>query len=309
MRPAAHRGTAFAAACQSSFALSKKQNKRSDDVENGKNPKKEKIGAPKDEIQNERRFMTKTLHQFLGLLFCLFFLALTAIPVMAASKKTELSPKTIRDKSVGSYPSVRVTVNGEALSGGGLLIHETTYIPLRSFTDALTDASIGYDSASRQASVEDKGLVMLVSDGGHVTYANGRALYSLTPAVVMSDGRMYLPVRIAAKVMGVSVSWNEKTRSVSLSGETRYLTSGDEYYNKDSLYWLSRIISAESRGEPLLGQIAVGSVVLNRVRSPLYPATIYGVIFDRQYGVQFSPVKDGSIYQAPHEVSVTAAKI
>ncbi len=253
--------------------------------------------------------MTRAIHKVLGLFFCLVFLALTALPAMAAGKKTELSPKTIRDKSVSSYPSVRVTVNGELLAGNGILIHDTTYIPLRSFTDALTDASIGYDSASRQASVEDEGLVMLVSDGGHIVYANGRALYSLTPAVVMKDGRMYLPVRTAAKVMGVTVSWNDTTRSVSVRGNAQYLASGDHYYNKDALYWLSRIISAESQGEPLLGQIAVGNVVLNRVHSPLYPATIYGVIFDRRYGIQFSPVKDGSIYNSPYEASVTAAKI
>lgn len=253
--------------------------------------------------------MTKAINKVLGLFFCFVFLALTALPAMAAGKRTELSPKAIRNKSISSYPSVRITVNGESLAGGGILIHETTYIPLRSFTDALTDARIGYDSKSRQASVEDEGLVMLVSDGSHVTYANGRALYSFTPAVVMSDGRMYLPVRIAAKIMGVSVSWSDQTRSVSIGGDAQYLVSGDRYYNKDSLYWLSRIISAESQGEPLLGQIAVGNVVLNRMRSPLYPNTIYGVIFDRRYGVQFSPVKDGSIYKAPYEASVTAAKI
>ncbi len=253
--------------------------------------------------------MTKAFHKTLGLFFCLAFLLLTALPTFAATKKTELAPKTIRDKNVGAYPSVGISYNGEVLAGGGLLIYETTYIPLRAFTDALTDANIRYNAKDREATVEDAGLSMVVRDGSHVIYANGRALYSFTPAVVMSDGKMYLPIRIAAKVMGVSVSWNDKTRSVSILGEAEYLVSGDHYYNKDSLYWLSRIISAESRGESLLGQIAVGNVVLNRMRSPLYPNTIYGVIFDRLYGVQFSPVLDGSIYQTPYEASVTAAKI
>ena len=251
----------------------------------------------------------RTLERFLGLFFCLVFLLMTAIPAAAAAKKTELAPKTVRDKSVSSYPSVGVSVGGKALAGGGLLIHETTYIPLRAIVEALTDARIGFESKTREASVEDEGLVMLVRDGSQTVYANGRALYSLTPAVVMSDGRMYLPIRTAAKVLGISVSWNEKTRSVSLSQGVSYLVSGDAYYNKDSLYWLSRIISAESQGEPLLGQIAVGCVVLNRVRSPEYPSTIYGVIFDRRYGIQFSPVKNGSIYNTPYEASVTAAKI
>ena len=45
------------------------------------------------------------------------------------------------------------------------------------------------------------------------------------------------------------------------------------------------------------------------MRSPHYPSTIYGVIFDRRYGVQFSPVLNGSIYREPYAASVTAAKI
>jgi N-acetylmuramoyl-L-alanine amidase len=253
--------------------------------------------------------MKKAFEKTLGLFFCLTFLILTALPTAAAAKKTELTTKHVRDKNVNAHPSVQITYSGQSIAGGGLLINETTYIPLRAFVDTLTDAVITYDAKNREATVTDKGLTLLVRDGSHVIYANGRALYSLTPAVVMSDGKMYIPIRTAAKVMGVSVTWSDKTRSASLAGKVSYLISGDLYYNADSLYWLSRIISAESRGEPLLGQIAVGSVVLNRMRSPLYPATIYGVIFDRRYGVQFSPVSDGSIYQSPYEASVTAAKI
>ena len=58
-----------------------------------------------------------------------------------------------------------------------------------------------------------------------------------------------------------------------------------------------------------LGQIAVGNVVLNRVRSKSYPNTIYGVIFDRKNGTQFSPVALGTIYQKPTASAVIAAKI
>ena len=72
---------------------------------------------------------------------------------------------------------------------------------------------------------------------------------------------------------------------------------------------LSRIISAESRGEPLEGQIAVGNVVLNRVASADFPDTIYGVIFDDRWGGQFTPVRNGTIYQEPSARSVEAARL
>ena len=72
---------------------------------------------------------------------------------------------------------------------------------------------------------------------------------------------------------------------------------------------MSRVISAESRGEPLLGKLAVGTVVLNRVASEEFPDTIYDVIFDRKWGVQFAPVANGTIYDDPTEESVLAARL
>jgi N-acetylmuramoyl-L-alanine amidase len=49
------------------------------------------------------------------------------------------------------------------------------------------------------------------------------------------------------------------------------IESGDTWYDEEDLYWLSRIISAEARGESLEGQIAVGNVVLNRMKSDRWP--------------------------------------
>jgi N-acetylmuramoyl-L-alanine amidase len=57
------------------------------------------------------------------------------------------------------------------------------------------------------------------------------------------------------------------------------------------------------------GKLAVGNVILNRVRSSAYPNTIYGVIFDRKYGTQFSPVANGTIYNTPTADSIIAAKM
>lgn len=91
----------------------------------------------------------------------------------------------------------------------------------------------------------------------------------------------------------------QPTPSVSHSGAS---------LDEDAVFWLSRIISAESKGESLEGQIAVGNVVLNRVKSPEFPNTIYGVIFDDRWGGQFEPVRNGTIYLEPTEQSILAAK-
>lgn len=62
----------------------------------------------------------------------------------------------------------------------------------------------------------------------------------------------------------------------------------------DDFTLLCRMISAEARGEPYTGQVAVGAVILNRVRHPSFPNTVSGVLF--QPGA-FSPVADGQFYR------------
>ncbi|SDK20139.1 cell wall hydrolase [Natronincola ferrireducens] len=97
------------------------------------------------------------------------------------------------------------------------------------------------------------------------------------------------------------------TTNVAAATNTQSPSRGGSQRDED-IYWLSRIIHAEAQGEPYQGKVAVGNVILNRVRSGKFPNTIYGVIFDRQDGyTQFSPVIDGTIYNTPHKDSVKAA--
>lgn len=68
---------------------------------------------------------------------------------------------------------------------------------------------------------------------------------------------------------------------------------------------LARAINGEARGEPYIGQVAVGAVILNRTRNPKFPRTVAGVIY--QPGA-FSAVSDGQINLSPTESSVRAAR-
>ena len=68
---------------------------------------------------------------------------------------------------------------------------------------------------------------------------------------------------------------------------------------------LARIISAEARGEPYTGQVAVGAVVLNRVEHPSFPDTIAGVIY--QNGA-FTAVNDGQFWEPVASSAYNAAR-
>lgn len=68
---------------------------------------------------------------------------------------------------------------------------------------------------------------------------------------------------------------------------------------------LAKLIYGESRGEPYTGQVAVGAVVMNRVKSSSFPNTIAGVIY--QSGA-FDAVSDGQINMTPDNASKRAAQ-
>ena len=76
-------------------------------------------------------------------------------------------------------------------------------------------------------------------------------------------------------------------------------------YSSSELDLLARMISAEARGEPYTGQVAVGAVILNRVEHPSFPNSISGVCYQRG---AFSSVSDGQINMTATQSCKNAAR-
>ena len=213
------------------------------------------------------------------------------------------------DLSEKAYAGVRVLLNrGDIISGQGRIINSVTYVPLRAFCDALGGATVTWDQSTRTAKVTTSRVTVYAKQGALYLRANDRYFYTVEP-IANIDGTLFVPVRPLAKAFGLGLEWDNSLRAVLLSSGGKIPVSGSSFYKSDEVLWMARIIHAEASGEPFNGKIAVGNVVLNRVRSPQYPNTIYGVIFDRKHGTQFSPVSFGTIYNTPSEESVIAAKI
>ena len=98
------------------------------------------------------------------------------------------------------------------------------------------------------------------------------------------------------KALGMTQSYNALVSGDSSS------TGG---YASSEVYLLARTIYAEGRGEPYTGQVAIGAVVLNRVRSKDFPNTVSGVIYQKH---AFTAVSDGQINLTPNETAMRAAK-
>ena len=234
-------------------------------------------------------------------LFAACLMGITSLSASATANNRIIFPTAASSTTIYSK-------NARVLEGQAAIIDSVTYVGLRSFCDLFGNYKISWNDATKTAKVTGEGLSLTATSGDLYIYANGRCLYTVTPIRII-DNKLCVPIRAIAKALGVEVSWNDKTRSIELTDTGKYFAWSDSFYDNDELYWLSRIISAEAKGESLKGQIAVGNVVLNRVRSSSYPNTIYGVIFDRKHGTQFSPVSFGTIYNTPTASSIIAAKI
>ena len=190
----------------------------------------------------------------------------------------------------------------------GRHIDSVTYVPLYHFADTFGGCVYGWSFSEGVAYARANGLYLTADPGDLYITANDRCFYTGVP-VLDINGTVYVPITPMAKAFGVTVdpvSYGE----INLWGSGHnYCAHASSVYSSDELYWLSRIINAEAGGESMKGKMAVGNVVMNRVAHPSYPNTIYGVIFDRKYGTQFTPAANGTIYRTPNADSIRAAKM
>lgn len=96
----------------------------------------------------------------------------------------------------------------------------------------------------------------------------------------------------------------EEIRMAELAAQSSWRDISEVSFAEGDRYLLANLIYCEAGGEPYVGQVAVGSVVINRVLSSVYPDTVTGVIY--QSG-QFSPVASGRLALALAEGRATAS--
>ena len=112
-------------------------------------------------------------------------------------------------------------------------------------------------------------------------------------------------VRFFQRKNGLSVDGIAGPKTLAAMGITNSSSSSSSSSNSTNVNLLARLIYGEARGEPYTGQVAVGAVVLNRVKSSSFPNTISGVIY--QSGA-FDVVKDGQINLTPNSTALKAAQ-
>lgn len=124
--------------------------------------------------------------------------------------------------------------------------------------------------------------------------------------VVMAGGAVILLRPCLLRHPGGDGAYAIRNTSVSAGAAPASLEladPGQAYgYNFDLM---ARVISAEAKGEPYVGQVAVGAVILNRIDHPRFPKTVPGVVYEPD---AFTAVSAGQLWQAPAATSMRAAQ-
>ncbi len=200
---------------------------------------------------------------------------------------------------VSQSKTITIKVDDEILNPDKMpyIEEDRAFVPIRFIAKALNVNDISWDNETKTAILADNTKRIELTLGSSTAKVNGKII-ALDSPINIYEGRIFVPVRFVAEIFECLVSWDH--------ANYRVLINTLNSYGKD-IYWLSRIVHAESHGEPYEGKLAVANVVINRKNSPDFPDSIKGVIFDKNYGYQYTPVLNGTIYNTPSWDSVKAA--
>ena len=112
-------------------------------------------------------------------------------------------------------------------------------------------------------------------------------------------------VKSFQKKNGLTVDGIAGTKTLNAMGITSSSNSSGTTSNSSNVNLLAHLIYGEARGESYIGQVAVGAVIMNRVKSSVFPNTIAGVIYQKG---AFDAVSDGQINMSPDNSAKKAAQ-
>lgn len=189
------------------------------------------------------------------------------------------------------------------------VVKGVTYVSLLEMAKEFDENAVcNWDANTRTATVSTDKLQLTAMGGQLYLVANGRYFYVSETLQTNAEGDgLIVSLSMLAKAFDAELFWNAETDVTSVVTGSGGILSGDQFYNPDDLFWMSRVVYAESGNQPLEGQMGVAMVVLNRVERPAYPNTILGVLAQQN---QFSVYQNGALaYRTPTENSIIAAKL
>ena len=171
--------------------------------------------------------------------------------------------------------------------------------------EVITDLS---ETVAGAVYADESEAIQLVIGSNELIALGEKKQMDVVPELV--NGRTMVPIRFVSENLDCDVKWDELTYSVSIYKEGIVIPEElieNRWYTDEDLMWLARIVHVEVKGLSVNGRVAVANVVLNRVKSPEFPNTVYDVIFASG---QFPPVKKAGFKElVPSKDCFIAAKM
>lgn len=213
---------------------------------------------------------------------------------------------TLFPNSTAASAPIFIHMNGQQLSVPNnltIIQNGRVYVPI-SFISNSMGANVKWNHQRKIVNISQSNNQVELRIGQQV-YVHNMVRKGMDVAPFIRQSRTMVPIRFVADSLNLHVHWDANRRTVFLQTNHQPAEQISE-----ELYWLARIIASEARGESLQGQIAVGAVVLNRVKSSQFPNSVFDVVFERfQQIYQFEPVLNGEIFRVqPNEQNITAAR-
>lgn len=239
---------------------------------------------------------------------CFIFLISLSLSAFAAPivLKKNVTTVAVKDAAVITLDGERVHFDAEPVRIDSS-IDSDVYVPMLSFCKVMGAKVLKWDEEAQSALAVFREFAIDATAGDVYINANGRCLYAEHGCKVI-DGVLMVQLSTLCRALDAVYEVNIEAKTIDIISGAGIIMSGEEFYNQDELYWLARIIWAESGNQCFEGKIAVGNVVINRANDPSYrfPDDIYSVIF--QEG-QFEPVSNGTVYNTPTDDCWAAAKL
>lgn len=163
------------------------------------------------------------------------------------------------------------------------------FVLILTFSLSLIKISSNKETVPTVTTEETIAIQQRLKQLGYFNYEVTGYYGSITTAAVKKFQRDY-----GLAQTGVVNSTTADYLGINLGGQT-----------SNDLYLLAKCVYAEARGEPYVGKVAVAAVILNRVASPSFPNSIYGVVYQPW---AFTAVYDGQINLEPDAVCYQAAR-
>jgi len=210
------------------------------------------------------------------ILFIVLFLMVIFSPISSYATEVNVSVKLNDDNIITDEKNI--------------LIDGTTYIVARSLVNAL-DEEILWDENTRTVTINTKeNEIKFIVDDSKVIVNSNEIKTEVSPFI--RNGRTYIPLRIVSDYLNCEVNWVQDTYTVELYKNNFKVNEKYKFiqnYTEEDYRVLSKIVQVESSDASMDMKLAIANVVLNRVKSNLFPNSVSDVIYQIDIYVQFPP--------------------